>query len=146
MFGNRAIGFELRALTIMIKRKMESLPTPSDTPLTGIQLWAIGYLYHHQDEDVFQRDLETLFSIRRSTATAILQVMEKNDLIRREPVEHDARLKKLILTDKAINAHTRATENINLLEKTLTNGISEDELAAFFCTIDKLKKNLEELP
>ena len=72
-----------------------------------MQRWVIGYLSEHEGKDVFQRDLEEEFSVRRSTATGILQLMEKNELITREPVSHDARLKKLVLTPKAIEIQKR---------------------------------------
>ena len=35
---------------------------------------------------MFQRDVEAEFNIRRSTATGILQLMEKNGFLLREPV------------------------------------------------------------
>ena len=51
--------------------------------------------------DIYQKDVEKEFQIRRSTATGTLQILEKNGFIRREPVKQDARLKKLVPTDKA---------------------------------------------
>ena len=63
-----------------------------------MQGWIIGYLYQNRDKEVFQRDIQEQFSIRRSTVTGILQLMEKNGLITRSSVERDARLKKLELT------------------------------------------------
>ena len=33
---------------------------------TGSNHWILGYLFHNMDHDVFQKDLETEFSVRRS--------------------------------------------------------------------------------
>ena len=100
------IGFDIRTLSILIKRYIDGSATKQYVDnLTGTHGWVIGYLYDNRDHDVYQRDLETQFSIRRSTATGILQLMEKNELILREPVESDARLKKLVLTEKALDIH-----------------------------------------
>ena len=43
---------------------------------------------------MFQRDVEQVFSLSRSTATGILQQLEEKGLLRRESVPSDARLKK----------------------------------------------------
>ena len=90
------IGFHLRTADVLAKRFRDSLSeiNPAER-LTGVQGWVVGYLYEHREADVFQRDLEAVFSVRRSTMTNMLQLMEKNGYITRESVSHDARLKKL---------------------------------------------------
>src|SRR5690606_41099126 len=52
--------------------------------LTSMQGWIIGYLSKHKEQPVFQRDLEKQFNIRRATASGLLQLMERNGLLRRE--------------------------------------------------------------
>lgn len=138
------IGFRLRTLSNLIKRKLHNSFSEkhADNP-TIMHGWVIHYLYDNRGNDIFQRDLEQQFSIRRSTATAILKLMEKNELITREPVNYDARLKKLMLTDKAVEIHKSVIEEINRLENTLRKGISEKEMDIFFKTIDKMIDNIE---
>ncbi len=94
--------------------------------------------------DVFQRDLEARFNIRRSTATGILKLMEKNGLIVRETVEYDARLKRLVLTEKAVKLHETIVREIDIIENTMRQGLSQEEFDSFFNTIEKIKKNLNE--
>ena len=65
--------------------------------LTGPQGLVLGYLYDHQDKDIFQKDIEATFNIRRSTATGLLQCLEGNGFVKRVSVDYDARLKKLSL-------------------------------------------------
>lgn len=138
------VGFELRTLSNLIKRHIDNLPSiKSVESVTGIHSWLIGYLYNHQDKDIYQKDIEDQFSIRRSTATAILQRMEKNGLIVRLPVEHDARLKKVQLTSKAIEIQRKIELEIAEFEKQLIEGISEEEIAYFYEITSKMKKNLE---
>ncbi len=76
----------------------QELGTNRDTvhPGTMMQKMFLGYLEVHEDQPVFQKDLESAFHIRRSTATGILQIMVRDGLIVREPVEDDARLKRLV--------------------------------------------------
>lgn len=111
--------------------------------VTGVHGWVIGYIYMNSDKDVFQRDLEAKFSIRRSTATGILQLMEKNELIKRIPVDYDARLKKLVLTDKAIELHQMVMADIDRAETLFRKGLTDEEIKSFFEITDKIKKNIE---
>lgn len=144
MEHKRMVGFEIRTLSNLMKRYIDNITSKKYVDnLTGIHGLVIGYLYSRRNRDVFQRDLEEEFSIRRSTATAILQLMERNALITRKSVSYDARLKKLVLTQKAIELHRMIANDINEFENRLTKGISGKELNYFFETIDKFKKNLE---
>lgn len=137
------IGFEIRALNNQIKRDVEKSKVFEYCKTTGLHGWAIGYFFENRDKDVFQRDFENHFSIRRSTASNILSCMEKNGLIIRESVDYDARLKKIILTERAVEIHKMITEDIKKREEKLKNGISEEELICFFGVLDKIKANLE---
>ena len=47
-----------------------------------------------QQGDVYQKDIESFFKLRRSTVSSQLDTLEKKGLIQRVPVSHDARLKK----------------------------------------------------
>ena len=106
--------------------------------------WAIGYLYDNKDKDIFQKDFENKFSIRPSTASNILKTMEQKGLIQRISVESDARLKKIVLTDKAIEIHKKVIKEIENREKRLKSGIQEEELQVFFSVMKKLSANMEE--
>ena len=138
------IGFDIRTLSILIKRYIDGSATKQYVDnLTGTHGWVIGYLYDNRDNDVYQRDLETQFSIRRSTATVILQLMEKNELILREPVESDARLKKLVLTEKALDIHKMVEEDRKRTEEQLTKDIDAQELAIFRKALKQMIRNME---
>lgn len=138
------IGFDIRTLSILIKRYIDGSATKQYVDnLTGTHGWVIGYLYDNRDHDVYQRDLETQFSIRRSTATGILQLMEKNELILREPVESDARLKKLVLTEKALDIHKMVEEDRKRTEEQLTKDIDAQELAIFRKALKQMIRNME---
>lgn len=94
-------------------------------------------------EDRFQRDVETQFRFRRSTATGILQLMERRGLLVREPVDYDARLKRLVLTDKARALHTEIHRQLRETEALMREGIGAEELAVWFRVSGKIRTNLE---
>lgn len=143
MQKEKHLGFEIRTLNNLVKRYFEQQKPEEFDNSTGVHGWAIRYFYENRNKDIFQRDFEARFSIRRSTATNMLQLMEKNGIIRRESVSYDARLKKIVLTDKAVEIHKKATNNIEKIEKTLKKGITEEELVFFYSVVEKIKANLE---
>ena len=132
------IGAELRALNISLlrylaKHKVRTNKEKSDYPdeTRGLQIWVIDYLIKHQDEDIFQRDLEKEFVMRRSTATNFVKKMEQAGLIRRKPVAYDARLKKIILTDKAFELQAGMMAKKKEFETLLRGDLSEAEIKQF---------------
>ncbi|MBP3706927.1 MAG: MarR family transcriptional regulator [Clostridia bacterium] len=144
MKREKTIGFQIRTLNNLIKRDFEKSKNEIFGCSAGVHGWAIGYFYENSKKDVFQKDFEAHFSIRRSTATKMLQLMEKKGLIKRVSVENDLRLKKIVLTDKAIEVHKKITADIKHREKRLSKGISDTELDIFFKVATKIRNNLEE--
>ena len=141
---NKKLGFEIHKTSRLIKRYMDSDATKSYVDkMTGTHGWAVGYFANNRHRDIFQKDFEQEFNIRRSTASAILSLMEKNDLIKREGVPYDARLKKIILTHKALEVHSVVTEAFDRFENTMKQGISDKELEIFFRVLYKINSNIE---
>lgn len=143
---NRKLGFELHRSSRLVKRYMDNDATKLYVDkMTGTHGWAIGFFYHNRDRDVFQKDFEQEFNIRRSTASNILSLIEKNGLITRESVPYDARLKKIVLTQKALDVQSVVDKAFEKLEETMRKDISEEELQVFFGVIDKINNNLERI-
>ncbi|MDO4471234.1 MAG: MarR family winged helix-turn-helix transcriptional regulator [Bacillota bacterium] len=128
-------------LSNKLRRKLDMLSSRKE--FSGSQGRTLHFLLA-QTEDVFQKDIEEEYSIRPSTATELLKQMEANGLIRREPVAYDNRLKKIVLTDKALMYKQQVVEDLTSLEKTLTKGISEEDMEVFFEVIEKMMDNLSE--
>ena len=144
MNPQKNIGFQLRLVTNLIKRRLEQhMRRQNYEQLTRMQGFIIGYLYRNKEREVFQRDIEAEFSVQRSTVTAMLQVMEKDGLITRSPVAGDKRLKRLQLTPKAISRHECFEQGVYCLEQQMQSGLSAAELEQFFNTLQKIKTNLE---
>ena len=73
-----------------------------------------------------------------------LKTMEQNGFIERVSVESDARLKKIILTDKAIKIHEEIMRDIERRETLLKKGFTNAEIEQFLAMIDRLILNLED--
>lgn len=139
----RTVGLELRTLNNMIHRQIiKSKNMKYVDELTGATSWIIGYLIHNRDREIFQRDIEKEFSIRRSSVSKCLALMEQKGLITREPVNYDARLKKLVLTTRAIELHELIEKDMQEIEEKITEGLTDEEIDTFLVIISKIKNNL----
>ena len=144
--GSAPIGFQLRTLSHMVGHTIQQMAF-SGVPdeITGMQGWIMGYLYDNRYRDIFQRDIQTHFSVSRSTVTGILQTMEKKGLIVRESVDWDARLKRLSLTEKALKHHEKVRCGIHRTEELLSGLLTAEERGVFLQLCEKLKKGIEAL-
>lgn len=139
---SRYIGQKLRIINNQIGRYFSNCWKKTGVDLTRMQCATIHYLKKHQEDEVFQKDLEAEFSISGATATNILKLMEKDEIIRREPLERDGRLKKIALTEKGYCLDAKARENIDRLEEAMRKNLSEEEFTIFSNVLDKITQNI----
>ena len=128
-------------LSNKLRRKFDMLSSRKE--FSGSQGRTLRFLLS-QTEDIYQKDIEEEYSIRPSTATQLLKQMEKNGLIIREPEAYDNRLKKIVVTDKALLYKQQVIEDLTTLEETLIKGISETDLQVFFRVTEKMMDKLSE--
>ena len=140
----RVIGFELKCVNNLIRRSLDQrFAEHVSEEMSGMQGPVIGYIFTHcETGDVFQKDIEKEFNIRRSTASVMLQNMEQKGLILREPVAGDKRLKRIVLTDKAKKCHMQVKKQIDQFNRVLEDGIAPEEKEQFLAVLDRIKANL----
>lgn len=143
--NNKRLGFTLRVIQNKIKAIIcSSIPPSAKGPQSQLQGGILGYLYHHQEQPVYQRDIEKEFRISGATATNTLQVMERNGLIVRKALDKDARLKRILMTEEAIQDHRRMEAQMDRMEQRMTRGLSAGEVAELHRMLDIVLGNLEE--
>ncbi|SHI13052.1 MarR family protein [Sporobacter termitidis DSM 10068] len=141
--NTKPLGMEIHALSNLLRRKIENVRALKYVEsVTGPNGWIIGYLAEHGGQDIYQKDLEANFSITRSTASKVIKLMEQKGLVERQGVPHDARLKKLVLTEKALGMHREIVRDLNQIERELIEGFSEEEVGQLYSYIGRMKKNL----
>ena len=141
------IGGEIRRLNNLIKRRIDADPVFTEqSKVTGTHGFILGFICrkNEKNETVYQKDVEQAFSIRRSSATEILNSMENNGLILREASEVDKRLKKLVITEKGEQVHKTIINRLNAIDDELRAVLTKDELDALISTLTKLENNLLE--
>lgn len=137
------IGVELRALSNAIRRYFEFSSYGQEIQnATGNNKWILHYLAENHENEVYQKDIETHFNIARSTVSKVLNLMEQKGLIQRQTVPHDARLKRIVLTEQAWKLRELMREDAEGMEKTLTKGFTEDELKVLYSYLKRMRKNM----
>ncbi|MDO5410301.1 MAG: MarR family winged helix-turn-helix transcriptional regulator [Lachnospiraceae bacterium] len=137
------IGFQIKTLSNLIKKRIDYLS--KDMELTGFQAYLLGYLIRAGSrQDIFQRDVEKKMEISRASVTSVLQLLERNGFIRRQSVEYDARLKKIVVTQKGLESNRQTLMMLEHVENSITEGISDEDLQTFLQVLAHMKKNLEQ--
>lgn len=135
------IGKKIIILSMKIRRRLDN--ETSKYGITGVQGRILGFLSHNcEKRDIFQKDIEEELEVRRSSVTSVLQLMEKNGFIERVSVSKDARLKKLVLTEKGMEVQKNVHNRISELEKSLREELSDEELDQLISLIDRLSNKI----
>ncbi|MBQ1995409.1 MAG: MarR family transcriptional regulator, partial [Clostridia bacterium] len=66
-------------------------------------------------------------------------------MITRESVPYDARLKKIVLTEKAMNIEEEVMQFFDKLEQEFEKNITKEELEIFYSVLDKINDNIERI-
>lgn len=138
----RSVCMEIKCINNLVHQELNNAKGRPPHPGTMMQKLFLGYLDAHRDRDVYQKDLESAFHIRRSTASGILQIMVRDGLLVREPVEGDARLKRLVLTPIAQEQLSQMQQDLLRVENKATAALTKQELETLFTLLDKVRGSL----
>lgn len=146
MRNEEQIGYQIKELCRLLDKAIyyKGLLNTNGDAVTARDGWMLGYLYHRRDKEVFQKDMEADFHMAKSSVTAALQGLEKNGYIRREPVERDARLKKIVVTERGIQLHDSIKQSIEDMERKLAADLTPEQRQQLFAMWEQIKHRLEQ--
>lgn len=134
-------GKWINRVSHQLKRQMFWPDEPGD--LTILQKSILHFLlFETMQRDLYQKDLEKEFKVRRSTASENLRLLEKKGYLYRECAKEDARLKKIIPTEKAVCLRGQLLKSIERTEERIRQGIPEEDLKVFFRVLKQISANL----
>ncbi len=141
MAENQRLGKHILQASHQLKNYLDYVF--GNTDLNGLQARILNFVETNDQQgvDVYQKDIEAEFKIRRSSVSSVLDTMEKNGYIRRVSVLADARLKKLVLTDKAKETGVSHRNSLLEFEAALENGLTEEEMQMFKNVLAKVVDN-----
>lgn len=134
-------GKWINLVSHQLKRRIFSGDMQDD--LTNMQKHILHFiLFETMHRDLFQKDVEKEYKIRRSTASETLQLLERKGYIYREKVESDARLKRIVPTDKALGVRRHLLSTIRKMEEQIKEGIPEHDMDVFLRVLKQISENL----
>lgn len=143
---DKKLAEELKKLEIEIAQKLFSIAKEKGIPAppSPLQGRILDFLFKNQDREVNQKDIEVNLGVSKATISGALNAMEKNNLIKRITSIKDSRSKQIIATEESKVTNDCLKVIFDDLNKKLVKDISEEELNAFYSTMNKLSRNLRQ--
>ena len=139
-----AVGFEIKRMDNLLKRRIDVMVKKKGIDeITMMHSFIIHYIYDNRDQDIFQKDIEKVFHMNRSTITNMVKYLEDQGYITRRQVPSDARLKKLGLTEQGERLHQIIGEAIRETERKMQNALTPQETEQFIRLSHKIRSQLE---
>lgn len=137
------MGRLIHILSNQMKRDRFAAEMDRSGELTSMQKHVLRHiLLETLHKDVYQKDIEEEFQIRKSTVTGILKLMEKHGFIYREYAAEDARLKRIVPTKKAEALRPDILIHIQKSEAILLRGIDPEDAAVCRRVMCQMFQNL----
>lgn len=125
---NKKTGFLIKQVHILqeqrLNKKFERFG------LTGAQTFTLVSLFKAREKNkkLNQKDLERILDISNPTVTGILNRLEAKDLIKRVSCKHDARIKYIEVTQKAIELDREIRKTFKESEQELVSSLTPEEI------------------
>lgn len=136
------LGCKINIIANKLRRQIDK---NNPEGISTIQGRIIQYIKRQSKKrDVFQKDLENEFELRGASISSTLQNLETQGLIKRESLSSDQRLKKLVLTEKALDISNKIDKNIVNVEREVFNSLTENEQKTLNELLDKVYDGIKE--
>ena len=141
--GEQHVLYQLKALDHMVKKQMQITMKENGLDfMSPMNIWIIEYMKCNEDSDIYQKDIEKMFRMEKSTLAAMLKTMEEKGYIRRLGVKGDARLKKVCLAEAGFACIEKLEKAKEALDRKIMEGLSKEEVEIFFRIIRHMQGNL----
>ena len=116
------------------------------TGISGSQARLLAFLsIVSMQQDIFQKDIEEECGIRPSSVTGLLQALEQEGMIVREPVSSDGRLKKIVLTEKAKEIQANVVAVHARIIQQLRGSMTDETLRRFLKNCEDISRRAEQI-
>ena len=138
------IGVYVNAASKHIRRHLDSIFYEYDH-LTGTQACILGEISRadQANHPYYQKDIEHHFGMRRSSANSLISSMEQNGYLTRDPVKEDARLKRIVLTEKGQKTSDSIQQRLDNFEASLASLYTVEEQQQL---LTLLKRLIDQVP
>ena len=115
--------------------------------MSGPQGQVIRFLDYREEsgQAVLIKDIEQELNITKSVASNLVKRMVQNGLVELEVSPNDKRAKYVHLTEKSRSQMKQIKSFFDRIDRSLLEGVSEEELAIFEEVLDKLQANVKKI-
>lgn len=131
---------EILGLANLIRRSYNA-----STGNNGAQVRILNFvLENYTERNIFQKDIEEELNVRSASISTILKKLEEQQMIVRERVPYDDRLKRIRPTRLAIDMKDKMGREIQSIEDQLVSDISKEKLEVFLEVARRMTDNITE--
>lgn len=139
---------KVKKLDILLSKEITQILLRQGVPFIKSQIEVVMYLYHHQDQVVYQRDLPDVLGITRPMANGLVKHLIQKNAVKLIEDSDDSRLKRIKLMPVVIadiDSRTAAfAKEFNQMEGKMTKGFTQKQRDEFDQLLVRAIKNLEE--
>lgn len=140
----KPIGLLIHHLHLLHRQKLnivfQELGLTSSQAFTLIQVLKA----YKKQQLICQKDIEQAMEISNPTVTGILNRLEQKELIKRVPGKHDARVRNIIVTEKALELDKELRRKFSEVENDVVSCFNEEEVQLFHQMLDRIVSTHDE--
>ncbi len=139
-----SVGMMIQRLGVLLQNVVKGHEWDSKISATQLKIMMYIALRYDNGEKVFQKDIEHEFGIKSSSVSSVLNSLEKNNLIHREKVDTDARLRSIVLSGDAYSKLNEVRKFWDDVENTIKDTLTPAEHIVFYQCMEKIMTALQE--
>lgn len=114
----------------------------AELDLTPTQAHVLGYLVRHRDTMLCLRDVEECFGLTHPTVSGILSRLEDKGFLTFCPDKRDRRIKRIAVTDRALECDARIRQAIDNMEARVIRDFTPEEQTQLNSLLCRAIRNL----
>jgi DNA-binding MarR family transcriptional regulator len=143
MSEEKALGADIRQTSNLIKAYVDqTLQSHLQENLTGIEGMTLGYIFHHQGQEIVAKDIMARSKASKATTSQTLAGLEKKGYIRMAPSSQDKRKKIIELTVKGEQVEAEFKEIFIEISAQVKKGITPEEEKTIREVLVKIRQNV----
>ena len=135
------IGIRLKKINDLMEKRINSELKEMD--LTFSQHHVLLFLMHRDPHEASLKEAEKAFQVAQSTMAGLVSRLEEKELVTSFTDPGDRRIKMFRLTEKGEELCELSRQNFIAGQKTITEGLTEEEKKTLVRLLDRIYMNLQ---
>ncbi len=137
------LGFKFRLIHESFAKMLNRQLKEED--MTFSQMMVCGYLWEHRDMKVSQKDISEALHIKHPTTIGLLKRLEEKEMVKVVVDPDNRKYRSIALTEKGDEFIARNRERRHYTDRSLVEGMSEEEIQMLRGLLDRVIDNMKKL-